>query len=248
MQETNCTAYLPRTYVRAQLINFVRILSYQKSARSLKSAAEILEMEDILVQEMTRVEYYGIQDTQKPISCRRTPRKSREPQRTPIRSSNSRSSVVLHFELVNESSTPTLKISASTNAPLVLKARRRLFGRGCSWISPCSRATTDSNAESSDEADHDQQEAMSTDVINTERKNKSCKPAVKVKTCASCKTKKTPLWRDAEDGTPYCNACGIRFKKYRICCPVCSYIPRKDEKLGNTCCQCGSKLLQYKLR
>ncbi|RXM93766.1 GATA-type zinc finger protein 1 [Acipenser ruthenus] len=30
------------------------------------------------------------------------------------------------------------------------------------------------------------------------------------KCCASCNTKKTPLWRDAEDGTPLCNACGIR--------------------------------------
>ncbi|XP_061088570.1 GATA-type zinc finger protein 1 isoform X2 [Conger conger] len=32
----------------------------------------------------------------------------------------------------------------------------------------------------------------------------------KNKMCASCNTKKTPLWRDAEDGTPLCNACGIR--------------------------------------
>ena len=30
------------------------------------------------------------------------------------------------------------------------------------------------------------------------------------KQCASCGTKKTPLWRDAEDGTSLCNACGIR--------------------------------------
>ncbi|GBO37987.1 hypothetical protein AVEN_206096-1, partial [Araneus ventricosus] len=30
------------------------------------------------------------------------------------------------------------------------------------------------------------------------------------KHCASCSVKKTPLWRDAEDGTPLCNACGIR--------------------------------------
>ena len=30
------------------------------------------------------------------------------------------------------------------------------------------------------------------------------------KQCASCCNKKTPLWRDAEDGTPLCNACGIR--------------------------------------
>lgn len=28
--------------------------------------------------------------------------------------------------------------------------------------------------------------------------------------CASCCTRKTPMWRDAEDGTPLCNACGIR--------------------------------------
>ena len=65
----------------------------------------------------------------------------------------------------------------------------------------------------------------------------------KVKTCASCKTKKTPLWRDSDDGTPYCNACGIRFKKYHVRCSVCFYIPRKDEKVNNSCCLCGSRLV-----
>ena len=34
---------------------------------------------------------------------------------------------------------------------------------------------------------------------------------ISAKTCASCRTRRTPLWRDAEDGTPLCNACGIRF-------------------------------------
>ena len=71
---------------------------------------------------------------------------------------------------------------------------------------------------------------------------------VKVKTCASCKTRKTPLWRDSEDGTPYCNACGIRYKKYRIRCPVCSYIPHKDENINNICCICGASLLNCKFR
>ncbi|XP_019514827.1 PREDICTED: GATA-type zinc finger protein 1 isoform X1 [Hipposideros armiger] len=33
--------------------------------------------------------------------------------------------------------------------------------------------------------------------------------------CASCRTQRTPLWRDAEDGTPLCNACGIRFAEWR---------------------------------
>ncbi|WAR22697.1 ZGLP1-like protein [Mya arenaria] len=35
---------------------------------------------------------------------------------------------------------------------------------------------------------------------------------IPLKTCASCKTRRTPLWRDSEDGTPLCNACGIRTK------------------------------------
>lgn len=69
----------------------------------------------------------------------------------------------------------------------------------------------------------------------------------KSKTCASCKTKKTPLWRDSEDGTPYCNACGIRFKKYRFRCSVCLYIPRKDEReVSKSCCQCGARLVHCK--
>nr|XP_012417252.1 PREDICTED: LOW QUALITY PROTEIN: GATA-type zinc finger protein 1 [Odobenus rosmarus divergens] len=33
--------------------------------------------------------------------------------------------------------------------------------------------------------------------------------------CASCRTQRTPLWRDAEDGTPLCNACGIRSSGWR---------------------------------
>lgn len=33
--------------------------------------------------------------------------------------------------------------------------------------------------------------------------------------CASCRTQRTPLWRDAEDGTPLCNACGIRSSEWR---------------------------------
>lgn len=95
---------------------------------------------------------------------------------------------------------------------------------------------SDSTPESDEELD------LQDTFTNADRKHKAM---YKVKVCASCKTKKTPLWRDAEDGTPYCNACGIRFKKYGICCPVCSYIPRKDEKFGNTCYQCGSTLFYY---
>ena len=64
----------------------------------------------------------------------------------------------------------------------------------------------------------------------------------KVKVCASCKTRKTPLWRDADDGTPYCNACGIRYRKYHYRCPVCLYIPRKEEHNSTSCNNCGTRL------
>ncbi|XP_054717253.1 GATA-type zinc finger protein 1-like [Uloborus diversus] len=59
------------------------------------------------------------------------------------------------------------------------------------------------------------------------------------KHCASCSVKKTPLWRDAEDGTPLCNACGIRYKKYKLRCGTCWHIPKKDE-FSPACRFCGS--------
>ncbi|XP_072319450.1 GATA-type zinc finger protein 1 [Eucyclogobius newberryi] len=61
----------------------------------------------------------------------------------------------------------------------------------------------------------------------------------KDKVCASCCTKKTPMWRDAEDGTPLCNACGIRYKKYRVRCINCWNIPKKDGNSVSCCSKCG---------
>lgn len=60
-----------------------------------------------------------------------------------------------------------------------------------------------------------------------------------VKVCASCCTRKTPMWRDAEDGTPLCNACGIRYKKYRVRCVSCWHIPRKEGNSNSHCLKCG---------
>ncbi|XP_078515300.1 GATA-type zinc finger protein 1 [Lissotriton helveticus] len=62
------------------------------------------------------------------------------------------------------------------------------------------------------------------------------------KRCASCKTCKTPLWRDAEDGTPLCNACGIRYKKYGVRCFHCWNIPKKEGKAYSNCANCGRGL------
>ncbi|KAG5208754.1 hypothetical protein JEQ12_016319 [Ovis aries] len=60
--------------------------------------------------------------------------------------------------------------------------------------------------------------------------------------CASCKTKRTPLWRDAEDGTPLCNACGIRYKKYGTRCSSCWLVPRKNVQPKKLCGRCGVSL------
>ncbi|XP_024145998.1 GATA-type zinc finger protein 1 isoform X1 [Oryzias melastigma] len=62
----------------------------------------------------------------------------------------------------------------------------------------------------------------------------------KGKVCASCCTRKTPMWRDAEDGTPLCNACGIRYKKYRVRCLNCWHIPRKEGNSNSRCLKCGN--------
>ncbi|KAJ6654522.1 hypothetical protein lerEdw1_006829 [Lerista edwardsae] len=70
----------------------------------------------------------------------------------------------------------------------------------------------------------------------------ACLSTHRNKRCASCKTKKTPLWRDAEDGTPLCNACGIRYKKYRIRCFHCWNIPKHGGKPYSHCSNCGGKL------
>lgn len=59
------------------------------------------------------------------------------------------------------------------------------------------------------------------------------------KECVSCGTCDTPLWRDTVDGTPLCNACGILYKKYRVRCVRCWYIPKKGEKALPYCTSCG---------
>ncbi|XP_064331674.1 GATA-type zinc finger protein 1 isoform X2 [Phalacrocorax carbo] len=61
------------------------------------------------------------------------------------------------------------------------------------------------------------------------------------KRCASCKTRRTPLWRAAENGTPLCNACGIRYKKYRVRCRRCWNIPGKSGTPRPQCPHCGER-------
>ncbi|XP_004633058.1 GATA-type zinc finger protein 1 [Octodon degus] len=66
--------------------------------------------------------------------------------------------------------------------------------------------------------------------------------ALGLRRCASCSTQRTPLWRDAEDGTPLCNACGIRYKKYGTRCSGCWLVPRKTVQPKKLCGRCGVSL------
>lgn len=60
-------------------------------------------------------------------------------------------------------------------------------------------------------------------------------------TCGSCKTTKTPYWRDSWS-TQFilCNACGLRYSKFRRYCNSCNYVPRKEDKGAPCCTQCSS--------
>lgn len=61
--------------------------------------------------------------------------------------------------------------------------------------------------------------------------------------CESCGTRKTPYWREGWDlGIVLCNACGIRFHKYRKVCEICRHIAKKDEKGYLQCPNCLDKL------
>ncbi len=194
----------------------------------------------------------------------RTPRKSGNPQHTPLREERNDSAALLTFKLVNSDLTPELDIVSSTPRAKKLKAKRRLWGGGVSDSSvvpidlnikqnkspqvdsSSSRSTGD---EDSMEGSDSQNNSPETGIEMDEKcyTLKCSQYSAKTKTCASCDTKKTPLWRDADDGTPYCNACGIRFKKYRIRCPACLYVPRKDEKTAdNSCFMCGFQLVRCK--
>lgn len=190
----------------------------------------------------------------------KTPRKPSNPCRAVDRE-RVNGSTVFRFEMVQDATTdtPHLKICAHTFGGSLLKAKRRLWVKDFDQVEPESvvkKIKLDLPFDTDEELDgaslptdpscgspnlpSPQCEAASIHIANPSLTSK-------VKTCASCKTKKTPLWRDSEDGTPYCNACGIRYKKYRIRCSNCLYIPRKDEKSGNCCCLCGQRLVHCRV-
>lgn len=76
--------------------------------------------------------------------------------------------------------------------------------------------------------------------VTHHRRPSSKKPPLNARVCASCNVSKTPYWREAWD--PYivlCNACGLRFSKFKKRCVKCNYVPRKDDKGGRCCPICS---------
>ena len=62
--------------------------------------------------------------------------------------------------------------------------------------------------------------------------------------CASCSATKTPYWRDAwGENISLCNACGLRYAKFKKRCSLCHYVPRKEDKNGRCCSQCRGNWL-----
>jgi len=59
--------------------------------------------------------------------------------------------------------------------------------------------------------------------------------------CGSCKTNDTPYWRDSwSPSFILCNACGLRYSKFKRYCCACCYIPRKEDKGSPCCTKCSS--------
>lgn len=66
---------------------------------------------------------------------------------------------------------------------------------------------------------------------------------LKKKRCTSCTASKTPYWREGwEKAILLCNACGIRYQKYKKYCLKCLSIARKDDKGRLHCPDCNEKL------
>lgn len=59
--------------------------------------------------------------------------------------------------------------------------------------------------------------------------------------CTSCGSTVTPYWRDGwATDVMLCNACGLRYQKFARRCPMCMYIPRKEDSLGDRCIKCNN--------
>ncbi|KAJ2036304.1 DNA-binding transcription repressor, partial [Coemansia sp. S16] len=66
------------------------------------------------------------------------------------------------------------------------------------------------------------------------------------RSCASCGASSTPCWRPGLiDSMTLCNLCGLRYKKGKVYCAKCSYVPTKTEIAtggASICRRCSSSI------
>lgn len=187
-------------------------------APSTRSACDItscLESESVCVHlsDLNNNVLQG-QEQQQECVCRR--RKQPRPARSPTPQDP-------ELQAVTFSMTPQLEPGAGRSRLLITSNYSEELSR---WRSRRSRCRSLHSAQRSSSSEEE------SDSCNLNRS----------KICASCRTRKTPLWRDAEDGTPLCNACGIRYKKYRVRCQQCWNIPKKEANTHSQCLKCGDVL------
>jgi len=96
-----------------------------------------------------------------------------------------------------------------------------------------------SNYATSTEPDNDEEEYNRRDRSNSSKPRRIAH-APNPKNCISCGATKTPYWREAwSSSVLLCNACGLRYSKFRRRCLDCSYVPRKEDKGSKSCTKCG---------
>ena len=96
-----------------------------------------------------------------------------------------------------------------------------------------------SNYATSTEPENDEEEYNRRDR-STANKPRRIAHVPNPKNCISCGTTKTPYWREAwSSSVLLCNACGLRYSKFRRRCLDCSYVPRKEDKGSKSCTKCG---------
>nr|XP_055069237.1 GATA-type zinc finger protein 1 isoform X1 [Misgurnus anguillicaudatus] len=187
-----------------------------KSRRGLSQSADVNNnLEESLDEEPG--EPRDVKEAPSQWPCRRTQRKQPHPARSPDPHDPDVLGVTFSMHPELDASTDECRLVITSNCSEEIRRIRRTRSGRCRSFQTSQR--TSSSEEESD----------------------SCGSS-RSKMCASCLTRKTPLWRDAEDGTPLCNACGIRYKKYRVRCHHCWNIPKKDAKSNSNCLKCGDVL------
>ena len=126
---------------------------------------------------------------------------------------------------------PGVLLKSSTNDPNLVFNRHDI-GNICQKIqSSTSDSNTDADSYTRDPAPQMMHTYSDSYICENVQENS--------RFCLSCGTSKTPYWRESWVANNFlCNACGLRFSKFKNKCSKCLYIPRKEDKTSLKCPMC----------